>query len=527
MPQLSMPENYWMDFKISSHDVEVLYNHLLEVETPQTTQELLHVLIMDRISVEKRTAEKKKLGSLDIYTPMRSYKIGDKFVLPAFDWKPAKVVATRKGQNPSMQSLEVIEVEIDGGEKRELAANLVDHKLNEPIRFNEDDSSANLELIIKEHGKRLIATLEEALTKNEDLVLIAGRWFPRSLLIDVNIGHLNLAEAMLEMVDGGPLPTSAIIDQIDLPSDANSKLIEFSLNLALQEDTRFDEVGPSGETLWFLHRLEPDGVRNTPVFLRWSQVPYPEQQVESLSHQFSSEICDEWEPEHDVDEDIQSFKLALIFPHWRAGTLPLSKHIVHLFPTAYEAPRVQFEFVDRDNQTHLSGWVVRPGKYVYGLRDWYDKNGLIPGSIIEISKSAEPGKVIISAERHKPTREWIRTGLIGSDGGIVFTEQKQNCTAKFNDRLAIFLSDTTALDRVWEGGSKNRTPLEKLVHELMVDLARIKPQGQVHAEELYAIVNLVRRCPPRLVLSILMESTWASHLGDLYFRLVDSGEDRE
>ena len=71
-------------------------------------------------------------------------------------------------------------------------------------------------------------------------------------------GHLNLAEAILDMAGGGPLPTKALLEQVGLTSNTNSNLVEFSLDHALQEDPRFDEVGPAGETLWFLNRLEPE-----------------------------------------------------------------------------------------------------------------------------------------------------------------------------------------------------------------------------------------------------------------------------
>ena len=96
-------------------------------------------------------------------------------------------------------------------------------------------------------------------------VRIASRWFPRTLLLDVNTGHLNLAEAVLDMAAGEPLPTEALMKDIELPAGINSKLAEFSLNYALQEDPRFDEVGPRGQVLWCLERLEPEGVRTIPA----------------------------------------------------------------------------------------------------------------------------------------------------------------------------------------------------------------------------------------------------------------------
>ena len=45
-----------------------------------------------------------------------------------------------------------------------------------------------------------MSKLEAGLEFNPDFVKIAGRWFPRALLIDVNTGHLNLAEAILDMI---------------------------------------------------------------------------------------------------------------------------------------------------------------------------------------------------------------------------------------------------------------------------------------------------------------------------------------
>jgi len=89
--------------------------------------------------------------------------------------------------------------------------------------------------------------LNDYLESNDDLIQIAGKWFPRALFVDIGPGYLNLAEAVLEVEEGGPLTTNAILGQIEFPTDVNSKLTEFSFNFALQEDPRFDEVGPAGE----------------------------------------------------------------------------------------------------------------------------------------------------------------------------------------------------------------------------------------------------------------------------------------
>ena len=116
--------------------------------------------------------------------------------------------------------------------------------------------------------------LEAALAEDPTLVRIAGRWFPRGLLIDVGQGQLNLAEAALDVAQGEPQPTPTLLKDVELPSGVNPKLAEFSLNRALQDDARFDEVGPAGQVLWSLRRLEPDGVREVPQFLRYTKIEH-------------------------------------------------------------------------------------------------------------------------------------------------------------------------------------------------------------------------------------------------------------
>jgi hypothetical protein len=199
--------------------------------------------------------------------------------------------------------------------------------------------------------------------------------------------------------------------------------------------------------------------------------------------------------------------------------------MIRFFPTAYESPRVQFTLVDADSGQQLSCWVIREQKYIFGLREWYVKNELMPGSIITIKLGANPGEVFIRANRKRPAREWVRTAMIGVDGGIVFALLKHALTSTLDERMAIVISDAAALDRLWEQPAKQRGTLVNTVKEMMRELGKLSPQGHIHAQELYSAVNIVRRCPPGPILSILVESPWAVHLGDLYFRLDESAEE--
>ena len=101
---------------------------------------------------------------------------------------------------------------------------------------------------------------------------------------------------------------------------------------------------------------------------------------------------------------INEVVISLNFPHWHSGTLPLTDSIGSIFPSAYESPRVRFTFIDGDTGQKISGWVIRSSKYAYGLREWYSSLGLIPGSLIHIIRSKNPGEVIVKAEKRRPTR---------------------------------------------------------------------------------------------------------------------------
>lgn len=516
---LSLDPNYWTSLTITEEDLQFLYNHLLETETPQTAAELAEVLIRERIRREIERLKQEQAAGGEIYQPKHRYQPGQTLRFPALGMLQGVVVNVRPGLNPDYPPFEVIEVEFDPATRKEFAAGLADHPLNAPISVNAQDPLLDPKYVIKHYGREIAAKLSAIFETNPDLVRIAGAWFPRALLVDVSIGYLNLAEAVLEMAGGGPLSTRAILEQIELPSDVNPKLTEFSLNLALQEDGRFDEVGPAGQILWFLKRLEPQAVQTPPVFLKYSPPDRIGEPPLPILRDLNRIVYDELENQEVPREEVSEVTLSLIFPHWRAGTLPLAGPIANLFPTAYESPRVRFNFVDEEDGTVYPGWVVRPYRYIYGLQEWYARQDVIPGSLITVRQGEKPGEVFVRSRKKRPTKEWLRTVLIGSDGGIVFTMLKHTVGVEYDERMIIIIPDPERLDQVWEQVQRQRTPLERVIRNLARELAKLNPQGHVHAQELYAAVNLVKRCPPSTLLAVLAGLPDVTHLGDLYFRL--------
>ncbi len=514
---LKLQEDYWESFEVQDADIEYLYNHLIDVETPQTPREIITAIINNRTKNLIAAAEKEKIQGGKIFIPSDEYKVGDLIAFPSFDWKGGHVESIRKGFNPEFEDFDVISVALDNGEKKLFASRLNKHKLNDLSQQADVDPLLNADYVFEKFGGKMQTVMEENLEKNQDLVRIAGCWFPKSLLVDIHIGHLNLVEAVLEEAGGGPLSTKQILDHIELQSNTNLQLTEFSLNYALQEDPRFDEVGPAGEVVWYLKEKEPAEIQKPPIFLQYEPISYDHASINNLLEQFEGDVFDELEQWEKYDENNKEISISLIFPHWRSGTLPLSPSLVKFFPTAYEAPRVRFTFFDEDSKKRFPGWVVRTHRYVYGLQEWYTSHGLMPGSLVFLKQGEHAGEIIMRSQKYRQSREWMRTALIGSDQGIVFGMLKQNVTATFNDRLAIVVPDAEAFDEIWKKNSTKKEELGTLVIRIMRELSKLNPQ--VHAQELYAAVNMVRRCPPGAILNCLTNSKEVQHLGHLYFRI--------
>lgn len=522
MATIKLDEDYWQSFQLRDQDIEFLYNTLLETETPLTTEELLEVLVAERIQQEKNALEAQRLQGCAVYLPKDRFSPEQEVVFPAMGWRKGKVLEVREGKNPDVGEFEVVKVKFENGEMHEFAAGLENHILNKPPEISVEDEGFDLPEIIKTYGEELSQRIEEGLMDHSDFVKIAGKWFPRALLVDINVGHLNLAEAVLDMSGGGPLTTAKLLEQIEISTNVNPKLLEFSMDFALQEDERFDEVGAAGEVLWFLRRLEPEPVLETPYHLRYSSVGEENRSLltpEML--QFESSLNDELTPYSGKVPQLDEVQISLIYPHWRVGTLPLSARTRRLFPTAYEAPRIRFTIVDGETGERFPAWVVRSNGYVYGLKEWYEKRGLMPGSLITIQRGKQRGEVVLRREARRTGREWVRTVLVGSDGGIVFAMLKQNVSAAFDERMAIAVPDVEGVDQAWMRLQKDHVPFEKTVVDAVRELTKLNPQSHVHVSELYSAVNVMRRCPPGPIMELLVSRPWFVHVGDLHFRYTE------
>ncbi len=523
--RLTPKADYWgAAFTIEDADLEYLYNLLLEEETPLTSAEMAQHIIRRRHQRESEALKRREQGATP-YLPRETYTVGQKiaFNLPRFGL--ATVTAVRPGRNPEYGDFDVITVDFaDERGRREYAARLPQHPLNSQNLYHGEAELLSPEELIERYGPVVAAKLEARLKASPEIVRLAGRWFPRALLATVNVGHLNLAEAVLDMAGGGPLPTEALIKEVGLPANVNPRLQAFSLHYALQEDPRFDEVGPQGEVLWYLRRLEPPEVVYPP---RRLEVAAPEGEVPTLPPYLThliAEIDDEWSPApvavEGAAEVPTEVAVTLTFPHRRVGTLPLSARLAPLFPTAYEAPRVLFTWIEADTGERFPGWVVREGRYVFGLDEWFRKLDFPVGGQLTVSRGASPGEVVIKASKRRPNREWVRMAAATPDGRLTFTMQKHNIGVHYDDLMVMAISNPAAIDEVWL--KSQSLPFPRLVADVFRELAKLNPQSAVHAKTLYAGVNVVRRCPPGPIFAQLLTHPYYVHVGDAYWRFDQS-----
>lgn len=515
---------YWVDnFELDQSDLDHLYSILLEQETPLLAEEMALVLVRHRVQQEQEAGLSIRLSPENQYDPKQVYKAGDTVAFSSMDYATGKVAEVRPGDNPDYGSYSVLRVEFDDGSTAEFASEFSpEHLQTEEPQEEEIPQEARMspEEIFIEWGGAVAETLEERLKNNPDLVRLAGRWFPKSLLANVNSGHLNLAEAVLDMYGGGPMATHEIIDQAGMLQNVNPKLAEFSLNYGLQEDGRFDEVGAAGKVIWFLTRLEPEGVQRAPERLEYVEVSSDDSLLTPELRDIEQLIGDEHSsmPVARSAQPPQSVTVTLIYPHQRSGTLPLSPQLRTMFPTAYRSERIFFTLVDAESGEEYPAWVVRPGGYVYGLGRYFEQHEIPVGSYLTIERTKDPSRVKLSAGQHKARKEWVRSASV-QNNRLRFESVQRPVGAAFDDLMIIDVPDPEQIDTLWRRVRERKTPLEDLMADVMRDLAALTPQGHVHAKTLYSALNLIRRTPPGPIFARLVALPEFEHAGGPYWRI--------
>jgi hypothetical protein len=491
---------YWQEqLTIDADDVEFLYSLLLERNQPQSTASLAMALVQRHCQLEEMVV-RAELQRGSLYQPKESYRVGEQLVFPRFDYAAATIVGQRAGHNPQYGDFTVLQVEFDanGGVQEFVADFPHPHSLNldEGQSLAEAEGLASPQELYELYKKHVQANLLAALEDNDEFINFHGNWFLKGLLVPIHDGHLNIAEAAIDISDK-PLPVDTLLKDLDLPADIPKETQAISLNFALHTDERFENVGPKGQVLWYLSRLEPPEVNVVPPQLQSPELSFDLNRFDNELRRLLGEIDDEATDPALIRppiSDTEAVVVTLNYPHRRTGTLPITPKTAAFFPEANNH-HVRITFIDKRSGDQMPGWVVSANRYVAGLRQWYTQNQLPAGAYISLYRTDDPLTVMVDYQPVRLKREWVRV-VIYRGRQLSFQLLKQPIACEYDDLMVFGVNDPDAIDDLWDDTRQQQKPLLTVLRQIFPELAKLNPQGAVHAKTLYSAVNVIRRCPP-------------------------------
>jgi hypothetical protein len=423
-----------------------------------------------------------------------------------------------------MAPFQVLTVTFGDGATREFAAAFQEpHPLNElkPIALGAADEEPAE--IYARYGAQIERALSLRLRGDKEFVEQDGNWLLRDALAAIDEFGLNIIEAAIEQ-NNAAMTTFELVRVLQTDAGINLDLEGpkretnlFSLDYALKRDERFGDVGPRGETRWYLNRLVPADVLATPRVLQFAQTERVTETLPPELETILSEIQDDNDDTAPSIGEPANVNLVLTYPHRRAGSLPFTQGVRALFPNADKPLLVTL--IDEYN-VRIPAWIVPDDNYVFGLKNWYDKHKMNPGALLELAPRAEP----LTAEiRFQPRREgkslWVRTAKV-ENGHLTFGTKPSPVAFKYDEEMLIVPDDQNALDKLTASSYGDR-PLEILLLELFPELIKLKLSGgsSVHAKTLYSAVNYAKRVGARAVFGALMNGEAFAFTSGGYFVL--------
>ena len=523
-----LPAHHWAyDFAIGADDIDSITNLLLDNETPLTAVQLATEIVKTREDATRRRLRQQFDGA-KLYRPADSYDIGDRLTFAALDYATGQVTGLRSGTSVDLRPITVVAVEFDEARHRYAAPRefVVDFHDEHPL----NDSSLNLhpsqlkadytlDDIINDPKTSIVEQVNDALEGNPDLARISGTWFVRELMVDVDIGHLHLAEAVLDMRGGEPLTPARILEEIGGLGDVPQQLQLFSLNYAMNQDDRFDEVGPAGQVLWHLKALLPRMVLQVPAILQYTPLDFDRRQLPREMLQLEYDLDDEHSPLSSPRPE-EEVSITLIYPHRRVGTLPINSETRHIFPDA-KTPRIAVTLIDLLDRREYRCWVVHEHRYVFGLAPLYQKHHLPVGAYVYLNRTDDPARIEIEFDSYRPRTEWIPLAERANNNRLRFQTAQRAIGADYDEMIIVGVGNLGEVDKLGKDIQTGQISLTSLLRSLVQELSSQNPQGTVHAKVLYSALNILRRCPPGPMFAALLASPDFEYVGGNYWKRSD------
>ncbi len=530
---------YWQDYRLDEADVDALRELIVEAGAPLSLEELSRAVVFRRVHSE-RERYRRLLEQGRFYRPADAYEIGDEVIFAAFDLATSVVTAKRDARWPGHSPFRVIEVEL-GGETREFASEYQEeHPLNQAFHGpgSADDGMAPEDVFSANQTAATGAVAAALSERPAEFAYFDDKWLARALMPEVHVGHLNLAEAVIEVSweqgQAGtgvqaPLSTTDIIEQIELRG-ATAEVMQFSLDLALSGDDRFIDVGSEGERLWLLRRLVPPQVLETPDRLQYEPVSFSMEAIPTealdLIWAFPDEHSAVGAGGPGLEAPLAKAEVAVPYPHWRAGTLPVAGSVAAVLPRRQDGVSV-VTLLDPVNEERLTAWVAHSAGYVYGLGPWYEAHDIPCGGYVSLERTKRAGVFAIGYRAKRRTqREYVRVALV-TDSSLGFEMRRQPMSVEFDETIIMLDDSHEASDRLWRQTHSARTPVADILRQVFVDLAKLSPQGTVHFNTLCSAINVLRRCPPEPILAELSLDWRYVGVGNGYYALDERATSQE
>ena len=166
----------------------------------------------------------------------------------------------------------------------------------------------------------------------------------------------------------------------------------------------------------------------------------------------------------------------------------------------------------------FTAWVVHGGRYVAGLRPWYEQHKLPAGAYIVLERRDNSGEIVVDFKPKRMRREWMRKAQV-VDGQIDIQLRKGEVSCEYDELTIIGDERPEELLKLRTSPAFASRPLADIVYEVFVDLAGLSQSGTVHAKTIYSAVNLVRRCPPGPIFAIVATDERIQPIADGLYRL--------
>ncbi len=159
------------------------------------------------------------------------------------------------------------------------------------------------------------------------------------------------------------------------------------------------------------------------------------------------------------------------------------------------------------------------GRYVAGLRGWFDQHKLPAGAFIVLERREDPMELVVDFRPKRMRREWMRMAEAIEGDRLDFQMRKQAVSGEYDEQVIIGVEQVEAVSRLQKSPAYANAAMPDLMFQIFTDLAGLSQQGSVHAKTLYSAINVVRRSPPGPIFAALAVDRRVQSIGDGFYRL--------